>query len=264
MRHVFAWPLAALLSQLPNVAHAQLAPSLLDALNAGQTVQVDAGRVNIDISPAPYTVSLSDSNTWSQQDRLPSGLLTNGLRYNLNSRVAVDGRSGMAQGAQLDVRLPQLRFFADEGWRIDRVTLTITGRAGVNAYGSANVYMAIGENWNDPAPPITPGSISQGRAFSISQDWVVGSDYFDQYQSGPISAYLHADYRAFCRTYDQTGSFCVNNEVQVGEAWLEFNTLSIQASVVQVASQVPEPQSHLLAALGLAAVVALGRKRLPA
>lgn len=235
---------------------AQANPSF-EPLLSGQEVSVDAGRVTIDL--LPQTVGISEAFTWwSVQSILPSDLLNNGLRYALGARLEVNGDFG-AQSNTLQLDLPLFRMNADSGWQIQNVSFTLAGSFLSNAYGGVLVESeGIDGNTSDG---ITPTLVNRAQSFNFSKTLAVNREQFDflSYYTN-ITADIYAESSGSCSRYNASGS-CASYQERRGLAWVQFDTLTIQASVQQVTAQVPEPEAHMLASFGLVAMALMGLKR---
>lgn len=240
---------------LPSgIAHANTA---FDPLLSGQEVIVDAGRITIDL--LPRTAGISEAATWWSIDQiLPSALLNNGLRYSPAARLEVNGNFG-PQWNTLQLDLPLFRMNADSGWQIKDVSLTLSGSFLSNAYGGVLVASeGVDGNASDG---ITPTLVNRAQSFNFRKTLTVNAEQFEfsNYYSN-ISADIYAESSSSCSQYDQFGS-CMSYQERLGLAWVQFDTLTIQASVQQITVQVPEPEAHVLASLGLAALALMGLKR---
>jgi|GEM_PF-6531708 len=257
MKRASVWSLTAAVSQLLLWGSAHAIPSF-DPLLSGQEVSVDAGRVTIDL--LPRTAGISEASTWwAVRDVLPSGLLTNGLSYSLGARLAVDGFMGWPNWDSLQLDLPLFRMAADPGWQIKNVSFTLSGSFLANAYGGVLVQSeGVDGNTSDG---ITPTLVNRAQSFNFNKTLAVNANQYDfSHGYSNITADIYAESSGGCNQYDASGS-CTSYYERRGLAWVQFDTLTIQASVQQVTAQVPEAQAHVLALLGLAAVVVLGRQQ---
>ena len=239
---------------LSGSAHAN---PTFDPLLSGQEVSVDAGRVTIDL--LPQTAGIREASTsWSVEKILPSTLLNNGLRYSLGARLEVNGNYG-PQWNTLQLDLPLFRMNADSGWQIKNVSFTLSGSFLSNAYGGVLVESeGIDGNTSDG---ITPTLVNRAQSFNFSKTVAVNREQFDflNYYTN-ITADIYAESSSSCNQYNASGS-CTSYQERRGLAWVQFDTLTIQASVQQVTAQVPEPGAHVLASLGLVAMALMGLKR---
>lgn len=248
MKRAIAWSLTtALVSLLPlgSVKAASAFAPLVD----GQEVRVDAGRVTLDLLPAPEGTRVRKASTWWEaRDVVPSAVVTEGIRYHLDARLEVDGFSGWSNFESLIVDLPHLRLAADAGWQIDQLTFTLSGRTLANPHGNA-WFLSEGEGettLNEPAPV----QDNQVTPFALSKTLNVGAESFTfQEQNNTLSAHVFAESSALCSQFSEQG--CLAYDVRQGLAWVELDELTVQATLKAITPAVPEANALWLGVAGL-------------
>lgn len=248
MKRAIAWSLTtAFVSLLP--LGSVKAASAFDPLLDGQEVRVDAGRVTIDLLPSPEGTRVRKASTWWEaRNVVPSGVVPEGIRYSLDTRLEVDGFSGWPNFETLIVDLPHFRMAADAGWQIDHVTFTLSGRSLVNPHGNVS-FAAEGEGetaLNQPSPVRN----NQVTPFAFSKTLNVDAESFAfQEHNNTLSAHVSAESSAFCSQFSEQG--CLAYDVRQGLAWVEFDTLTFQATLKAITPAVPEPNALWLGVAGL-------------
>lgn len=261
IRHHLVVSGLCLLGGLPTASRAELIGTVLDSLNNGEYVLVDAGQVELSISP--YTLDFSRDSTYGGNSGflLPSAIISNGLEYTVNQSLSVSGMSGYPEAAYIDLTLHDLIFAAEPNWKIKSFTVTMTGRAGNNAWGTVDYVSYIdGAVFSQGLQ----GSAANGTAFNVTQT-VQNQQWPERLIISGLSQefYTSADYRTTCRNDNDyiVYGFCTSNIVKSGIAWVNIDKLRIQAQMVPIQTAVPEPESWGLGAISVLVLAGLSKSR---